>query len=157
MNILFICTHNRCRSAICEAITNNLSDGRLRAFSAGSQPAGEIHPLTLKYLEKRGIPIEGLKSESWDIYFDKNIDVAITVCDSAAAESCPLWLGETHKVHWGLADPSKIEGSEAQVEEAFMALISKVESRIERILQLDLEDPSTANFKETLQQIGQDN
>jgi arsenate reductase len=155
LNILFICTHNRCRSAICEAITNHLSDGRLQAFSAGSQPAGQLHPLTIRYLEKRGISTLGLKSESWDVYFDKNIDVAITVCDSAAAEGCPLWMGDTLRVHWGVSDPSKLEdsSSEAEIEKAFGELMDKVESRIRQVLKLDLDNLSRASIEQQFQEL----
>lgn len=153
MNILFICTHNRCRSIICEAITNRFSDGRLKAFSAGSQPAGEVHPLSLKYLTKRGYSTGGLKSESWDAYSDKDIDVAITVCDSAANESCPLWMGDTTKVHWGLSDPSKVDGTDAEIETAFMQLIDKIESRIQMLLTLNLESLSSDELQQATMKI----
>jgi arsenate reductase (thioredoxin) len=156
LNILYICTHNRCRSAICESITNKLSGGRVQAYSAGSQPAGEIHPLTLKFLEKRGFPTADLKSESWDKYFDKGIDVAITVCDSAASEACPLWMGDTSKLHWGLKDPSKVEGTEIEVEAAFMQLIDRVSLRVERLLEIDLENISPEEFCAALIRIAED-
>lgn len=156
MNILYICTHNRCRSAICESITNKLSGGRVQAYSAGSQPAGEIHPLTLKFLEKRGFPTADLKSESWDKYFDKVIDVAITVCDSAASESCPLWMGDTLKLHWGLKDPSKVKGSEAEIEAAFMRLIDLVQLRIEQLMELDLENLEPEELSLALMLIAED-
>ena len=156
MNILYICTHNRCRSAICESITNKLSGGRVQAYSAGSQPAGEIHPLTLKFLEKRGFPTADLQSESWDKYFDKVIDVAITVCDSAASESCPLWMGDTLKLHWGLKDPSKVKGSEAEIEAAFMRLIDLVQLRIEQLMELDLENLEPEELSLALMLIAED-
>jgi arsenate reductase (thioredoxin) len=156
LNILYICTHNRCRSAICESITNKLSGGRVQAYSAGSQPAGEIHPLTLKFLEKRGFPTADLKSESWDKYSDKDIDVAITVCDSAASESCPLWMGDTLKLHWGLKDPSKVKGSEAEIEAAFMRLIDLVQLRIEQLMELDLENLEPEELSLALMLIAED-
>ncbi len=146
MNILFICTHNRCRSILSEAITNSLSDGRINAYSAGSQPAGEVHPLTLKYLQEKHIPVEGLASKSWD---DMNIspDIVITVCDSAASESCPIWLGNAIKVHWGLPDPSKLQASEDETKEAFFAVMDIIEKRIKKLLALPVETMT----KETLQ------
>ena len=156
MNILFICTHNRCRSIICEAITNALSKGRIKAYSAGSHPAEEVHPLSLKYLEKRGYPTDGLISESWGAYSGKHIDIAITVCDSAANESCPLWMGNTPKAHWGLSDPSKIEGTEAEIEAAFVELIEKVELRIQMLLKLDLESLSPNRLQKALLQIAEE-
>mgnify|MGYP001155092365 CR=1 FL=1 len=155
LKILFICTHNRCRSIICEAITNHISGGRLEAYSAGSQPAGQVHPLSLKYLQNTGFPTDALKSESWDAYANKNIDVAVTLCDSAAEESCPLWMGDTAKVHWGLSDPSKINGSEAEKESAFINLIEEVSSRIQKLLALDFDNLSSAELELALKKIAE--
>lgn len=137
MKILFICTHNRCRSVLCEAITNHVAAGKIRAYSAGSQPAGEIHPWSIKYLRERKIPCEGMKSQSWDDYEWLNPDIVITVCDSAASEVCPLWFGNSVQVHWGLSDPSKLEGSERDIRTAFFALMDVIEARIKRVLTLD--------------------
>ncbi|MBD2859821.1 arsenate reductase ArsC [Spongiibacter sp. KMU-158] len=131
MKILYICTHNRCRSILSEAITNQFAAGVLTARSAGSQPAGEVHPLSLKYLQEAGIATEGLISQSWDELEDFAPDLVVTVCDSAAGESCPLWFGKSLKVHWGLSDPSKLEGSETELAEAFRATISEIKQRVE--------------------------
>ena len=106
MNLLFICTHNRCRSILCEAITNSF-----------------------------------------------NIDIAITVCDSAAGESCPLWLGNAPKVHWGLTDPSKLSGSDAEIEAAFNDCIASIQARIKALLALDLEQLSKTELIASLKQI----
>ena len=138
MNILYICTHNRCRSILSEAITNHLSDGSVQAFSAGSQPAGEVHPLSLKYLAKHGVSTEGLQSQSWDDFESMQPNIVITVCDSAAAEQCPVWFGKTIKLHWGLKDPSKIVGRESEVKKAFEECIATITSRVHELLQLDL-------------------
>ena len=119
MKILYICTHNRCRSILSEAITNHRAAGALIARSAGSQPAGEVHPLSLKYLAEAGIPTRGLKSQSWDEFEDFAPDVVITLCDSAAGESCPLWFGKAIKLHWGLEDPSKLSGDESAIAAEF--------------------------------------
>ncbi len=139
MKILFICTHNRCRSVLSEAITNHLSDGSLQAFSAGSQPVGEVHPLTLKYLQEAGISIDGLASKSWDEFESDQPELVVTVCDSAANEACPVWFGNTIKLHWGLSDPSKIAGSEEDVADAFRSTIKIIHNRINALLALDLD------------------
>lgn len=134
MNILFICTHNRCRSIIAEAVTNHFNHPELKAYSAGSEPSGQVHPLSLKYLEQQGINTDGLKSQSWDEYNDLSIDLAITVCDSAAGESCPLWMGKTSKIHWGLTDPSRIDGSDDEIEQGFLNLITIIQNRIQALI-----------------------
>lgn len=153
MKFLFICTHNRCRSILSEAITNHLAEGRITAYSAGSQPVGQVHPLSLKYLEARGISTEGLQSQSWDDFEDVSPDVVITVCDNAANEACPVWFGDTVKVHWGLPDPSKLEGTEAEVEAAFFAVMDTIEQRIRKVLALDLASLSSEELQTALQTI----
>lgn len=136
MKILYICTHNRCRSILSEAITNHLSNGQIQAFSAGSQPSGEVHPLSIRYLQEKGIETAGLKSQSWDDFEAEQPDVVVTVCDSAANESCPVWFGDTVKVHWGLPDPSKLQGSEEEVRKAFYAVMATIERRVSRLLDI---------------------
>lgn len=131
MKILYICTHNRCRSILSEAITNQTATGVLEARSAGSQPAGEVHPLSLRYLREAGYDTAGLKSESWEDFDAFKPDVVITVCDSAAGEACPLWMGNTMKLHWGLEDPSKLESTESEQAEAFKQTIALIERRVQ--------------------------
>lgn len=133
MKLLYICTHNRCRSILSEAITNSLAGDLIIARSAGSQPADEVHPLSLKYLRQMGYPVTGLRSESWHNFAQFQPDVVITVCDSAAGEACPAYFGNSIKIHWGMADPSKIEGKASEQEEAFMACIDEIVRRV-RIL-----------------------
>lgn len=131
MNILFICTHNRCRSILAESIAKHISaqgSQQLHAYSAGSHPEGMVHPMSLHYLRERNINTNGLKSQSWDDFSHADIDIAITVCDNAAGETCPLYLGGALKVHWPLPDPSKLEG-EAQ-EDAFHQVIKVLEKRL---------------------------
>lgn len=137
MKILFICTHNRCRSVLGEAITNHIGKGHVIARSAGSQPVGEVHPLSLQFLTERKISTEGLCSQSWDEHESFAPDVVFTVCDSAAAETCPVWFGDTIKVHWGLPDPSKLEGDEATMRALFFAVMDVIEERARKLLQLD--------------------
>ena len=98
MKVLYICTHNRCRSILSEAITNHFSEGKIMAKSAGSQPVGEVHPLSIKYLQEAGIATDGLRSQSWDEFEAFAPDLVVTVCDSAAGEACPLWFGKSLKV-----------------------------------------------------------
>lgn len=133
MKILYICTHNRCRSILSEAITNHIAADVIDARSAGSQPVGEVHPLSLKYLNEANIDTAGLQSQSWDEFEEFAPDVVVTVCDSAAGESCPVWFGSTIKIHWGLADPSKLSGSEEEVATAFRTCISTITKRVEAL------------------------
>lgn len=156
MKILYICTHNRCRSILSEAITNHLAKGKLKAFSAGSQPVGQVHPLSLKYLAEKGISIEGLKSQSWDDFAVEQPDIVVTVCDSAASETCPVWIGDTVKVHWSLPDPSKLQGSEAEVRDAFYAVMKTIEQRLQKLLALELESLTKADLQAQLNQLIQE-
>ncbi|RLQ22151.1 arsenate reductase ArsC [Seongchinamella sediminis] len=134
MKLLFVCTHNRCRSIIAEAVCNHLGGEAIEARSAGSQPSGEVHPLSLRYLQEAGINTGGLRSQSWDEHEDWQPDVVITVCDQAAGEQCPLWFGRSLRVHWGLEDPSRLEGSEEEVATAFRHTIDLLRRRCEQLL-----------------------
>lgn len=138
MKLLFICTHNRCRSILAEAIARHC--GGFVTASAGSAPAGVVHPLTLQYLTAAQIPIDGLCSQSWDELEGFNPDVVVTVCDSAAKEACPLWFGQSLQVHWGLPDPSKVVGTEEEVARAFCSLIDELKRRIKLLKATGLED-----------------
>ncbi|MDC8830282.1 arsenate reductase ArsC [Alteromonas gilva] len=136
MKILYICTHNRCRSILSEAVTNQLAGGVINAQSAGSQPAGVVHPLSVKYLEQAGYNTDGLQSQSWDEFESFAPDIVVTVCDSAAGESCPVWFGNSIKVHWGLSDPSKVVGSDKDIETAFNQCIALIEGRVKALITL---------------------
>ncbi len=131
--ILFVCTHNRCRSVLGEVIANTKHSDVFEAYSAGSAPAGEVHPLTLHYLQARSFPVAGLQSQSWDDFEDEGLDLVITVCDSAANETCPLWMGETHRLHWGMPDPSRVEGSEQEVESAFYDVMDALDAKLSEL------------------------
>lgn len=150
LKVLFICTHNRCRSVLFEALTNQLANGRIIAQSAGSSPAGEIHPGTLKHLAAKGIDTSTLRSKSWDECESFSPDLVVTVCDSAAGEMCPVWFGLAQKLHWGLSDPSAVKESEEQ-DNAFSQTMSEIETRVNRILaELDSAESVealTANLK----------
>ncbi|WP_086931992.1 arsenate reductase ArsC [Agarilytica rhodophyticola] len=138
MKVLYICTHNRCRSILSEAITNHMANGKLNAASAGSQPAGEVHPLTLKYLQEKNIATANLVSQSWDQYQTIQPDIVMTVCNSAAGETCPVWFGNTIKVHWPLPDPSKVVGNEKVIRDSFFAVMETIEQRVQALLALEL-------------------
>lgn len=134
LKLLFVCTHNRCRSILCEALARHLGGGRVAAFSAGSRPAGEVHPDTIAKLAARGIDTRGLISQSWDDFADLAPDAVITVCDDAAAEPCPVWMGPAIKVHWGLPDPSRITEGPLR-DAAFAAVMDTIEDRLRRLLE----------------------
>ena len=154
-SILFICTHNRCRSVLSEAITNHIAGGKITAYSAGSQPAGVVHPDTLKHLDAMGIDTSNLKSQSWEDFAELGPDLVVTVCDSAANEACPIWMGGSRKLHWGLTDPSKMEGSEEEVSTAFKDVIATIERRIKALLALDLSDLDSDDAKTALAAIAE--
>lgn len=137
MKILYLCTHNRCRSILCEAITNQIASPLLHGYSAGSQPAGAVHPATIAELHFRGYDTRGLASQSWDTYADSDIDLVVTVCDSAAAESCPLWLGDTPTVHWPLPDPTA-QTSEQACAELFDQVVTTIVARVDAMLEAGL-------------------
>ena len=131
MKLLFICTHNRCRSILSEAITNQRARGILTAASAGSAPVDAVHPLTLRFLQERGYDTAGLVSQSWVDLEAFEPDCVITVCDTAAGEACPLWMSDVEKVHWGLPDPSRVDGDDETVRAAFMAVIDRIELKVD--------------------------
>ena len=153
MNVLFICTHNRCRSVLSEVIFNQLTSDGFQFFSAGSQPVGQVHPLSIKYLGQAQFDPTGVASQSWNDFADAEIDVTITVCDSAANEVCPIWMGNALKLHWPLADPSKIEGSEEDIRQAFMDVINQIKQRVAIFMGIDFESMSKAEIKKELQAI----
>ena len=134
-NILFLCTGNSCRSILAEVILNHVGKERFKAYSAGSFPTGKVNPDSLSALEKHGLPITGLSSQSWHDFSNINFDLVITVCDNAAGEVCPLYLGKAIKAHWGIADPDKVVGENR--ESAFEKAFKQMELRIDKMLKLD--------------------
>lgn len=137
MNILFLCTGNSCRSILAEATFNALAPEGMHAVSAGSKPAGYVHPRSLALLAKEGIPTEGYSSKSWN---DLPIvpDIVITVCGSAAGETCPAYLGNVIRAHWGVEDPAKASGTDTEVDAAFALAYRILRIRIEAFLALPL-------------------
>lgn len=149
MKVLYICTHNRCRSILSEAITNHIGAGVIQAKSAGSQPSGEVHPSSIRFLELADYSTNDLTSKSWDDLADFEPDVIFTVCDAAAGEACPLWFGQSLKLHWGLADPSKLTGSEEDIAQAFNTCIQTIERRVEQLV--DIAKLAPSEWKHALQ------
>lgn len=154
MKILFICTHNRCRSILSESISNKIGAGQIEARSAGSQPVGAVHPLSLKYLSEAGYPTAGLRSQSWDEFEDFAADLIVTVCDAAAGEACPVYFGDSLKLHWGLADPSKVEGSDLEKEQAFLRCIEEIAVRAEQLKVLASQDHNKDTLRAALHALG---
>ena len=144
MNVLFLCTGNSCRSILGEATFNHLAPAGWRAMSAGSKPAGYVHPRSLALLEKEGISTAGYHSKSWDNLIDKDglpvtTDIVITVCGSAAGEACPAYLGNVLRTHWGVEDPAHATGTDAEIDAAFRHAYRILRKRIEAFLALPLE------------------
>jgi arsenate reductase len=138
MNVLFLCTGNSCRSILGEATFNHLAPAGWRAMSAGSKPAGYVHLRSLALLERVGIASDGYLSKSWDA-LPATPDIVITVCASAAGETCPAYLGPVLRTHWGVDDPAHATGTDAQIDAAFMTAYRILRARIEAFLALPLE------------------
>ena len=129
--VLVLCTGNSCRSIIAEALINTLGTGRYEAVSAGSNPAGFVHPKSIETLKRHKIDSSHPTSKSWDEFADQHFDLVITVCDAAAAESCPAFLGKHEKLHWSTPDPAKATGTEEEVNAAFDEAFNLLKQRIE--------------------------
>lgn len=138
MNVLFLCTGNSCRSILGEATFNRVAPAGWRAMSAGSQPAGYVHPRSLALLAREGIATEGYYSKSWD-NLPATPDIVITVCASAAGETCPAFLGPVMRTHWGVEDPAHATGSDEEIDAAFMKAYRILRARIEAFLALPLD------------------
>ena len=154
LKILILCTGNSCRSILAEALLNHLAGDRFKAFSAGSHPTGKVNPHALATLKRHGIPVEGFSSQSWDEFEGKGIDIAITVCDSAAGEVCPVYLNSTVRAHWGLPDPAHVTGNQEVIEAVFESTYAALEKRIRQLLALPVETMPRAELTEALNKIG---
>lgn len=154
MKVLFLCTANSCRSILAEALFNHLAPAGMHAYSAGSQPRGEVNPLSIAALQRAGISTLGLASKSTEAHVDLAPDFVITVCDKAAGEACPVFFGPATKAHWGLADPSELPGNTAEREAAFDATLAHIERRITAFLTLPFEQLDGDRLKAELNRIG---
>jgi arsenate reductase (thioredoxin) len=156
-NVLFLCTGNSARSVLAEAILNKLGAGKFRAFSAGSQPKGRVNPYTIRLLESLGYDTSGFRSKSWDEFArdgEPKFDFVFTVCDSAAAESCPVWPGQPMTAHWGIADPAEATGSEAEIMQAFREAYRLLNQRIGAFAALPLRSLDQMTLAHRLRDIG---
>lgn len=133
VKVLVLCTGNSCRSIMAEALINALRPGRYQAVSAGSHPAGYVHPKSLETLKRHGIDPGEPRSKSWNEFAGQSFDLVITVCDQAAGESCPLFQGAPTKMHWGTPDPAKAIGSDAEINAAFDEAFMMLKRRIEEL------------------------
>jgi arsenate reductase (thioredoxin) len=155
MNVLFLCTGNSCRSILAEATFNHLAPAGWKAMSAGSRPAGYVHPRSLALLEREGIATAGLVSKSWDA-LPAAPDIVVTVCASAAGEACPAYLGPVLRTHWGVDDPAHAAGTDAEIDAAFASAYRILRHRIAALLALPLADLAAdpVRLKAELDRIG---
>jgi arsenate reductase len=156
-NVLFLCTGNSARSILAEALVNFLGRGEFRAFSAGSFPKGQVHPLAIELLQGMNFPTEGLRSKSWDEFATADaprLDFIFTVCDNAAGEVCPIWPGKPMTAHWGIADPAGVEGSDTKKRAAFRQALAELEARIKLFVSLPIESLDRMTLQQELRAIG---
>jgi len=156
-NVLFLCTGNSARSIMGEVLLNHWGKGRFRGFSAGSQPKGDVHPLTLELLRGMKLPTEGLRSKSWSEFAEPDspkMDFVFTVCDQAAAETCPIWPGQPMTAHWGVPDPASVKGSEAEKTAAFRDAYQRLDARIKLFMSLPFDKLERMALKREVDKIG---
>jgi arsenate reductase (thioredoxin) len=157
LNVLFLCTGNSARSIMAEVILNRAGQGKFRAFSAGSQPKGEVHPYALDLLRKLHYDVTGLRSKSWLEFAAADapkLDFVFTVCDNAAAEVCPVWPGQPMPAHWGVPDPAAAAGTEAEKRFAFADSLRMLTNRINIFVSLPLERLDQLSLQRRLDAIG---
>lgn len=156
-NVLFLCTGNSARSILAEAVMNHVGQGRFEAYSAGSNPRGDVHPMTLEALRKVGISTEGLRSKAWDEFAvpgAPRMDFVFTVCDNAAGEVCPVWPGQPMTAHWGIEDPAAVEGPAFKQQAAFEDALRFMRNRIAAFMSLPLTSIDRMSLTSKLQGIG---
>lgn len=156
-NVLFLCTGNSARSIMAEALLNAVGRGRFRAYSAGSYPKGEVHPLAQELVRKNRLPVEELRSKSWDEFARPGapqLDFVFTVCDNAAGEVCPVWPGQPVTAHWGIPDPAATTGPEDVRRKAFFAAYNQLSHRISILVNLPLASLDRPGLQRKLDEIG---
>jgi protein-tyrosine-phosphatase len=156
-NVLFLCTGNSARSILAESLLSHWGHARFRAFSAGSFPKGQVHPLAIEVLRWANLPTEGLRSKSWDEFAGADappIDFVITVCDNAAGEVCPLWPGQPMTAHWGIADPAAVDGDAEKVA-AFRAALAELAARMKLFVNIPIESLDRFALQQAVRGIGQ--
>jgi arsenate reductase len=156
-NVLFLCTGNSARSIMAEAILNHKGKGAFTAFSAGSHPSGAVRPEALKKIASADIPIEGLRSKSWDEFAQPGapeMNFVFTVCDNAANEACPYWRGQPMTAHWGIPDPAAVEGTPEEIDRAYSSAFATLDRRITLFLSLPLATLENMSIQEEIKRIG---
>ena len=156
-NVLFLCTGNSARSIMAEAILNRLGQNKFHAFSAGSFPKEEVHPLTLDLLSKQNYPTGDLKPKSWDVFDETggpDMDFVFTVCDRAAEETCPVWPGQPMTAHWGFPDPAAFEGADAEKRAYFADVFRMINQRLEIFVNLPFDALDRLTLKKRLDEMG---
>ena len=157
-NILFICTGNSARSILAECILNREGQGRFKAYSAGSHPAGKVHPLALDVLRQMNYPTDQLRSKDWQEFAEPGapaMDFAFTVCDKAAGEVCPVWPGQPMTAHWGFQDPAAFEGPEVEHRALFLEIFKQINFRIGIFVSLPMASLDRLSLQKRLNEIGQ--
>jgi protein-tyrosine-phosphatase len=156
-NVLFLCTGNSARSIMAEAILNRLGAGKFNAYSAGSQPKGQVHPETIRLLQGLDYDISGFRSKSWNEFARPgapSLDFVFTVCDNAAGETCPLWPGQPMTAHWGVPDPAQADGTSAEIALAFKDAYRLLQQRIGVFTALPLRSLDRLSLQSKLKEIG---
>jgi protein-tyrosine-phosphatase len=157
-NVLFLCTGNSARSIMAEALLNSLGLGRFVAFSAGSHPKGQVHPLALDLLRRNHFPTDHMRSKSWDEFAAPDsppLDFVFTVCDHAAKEVCPIWPGQPMTAHWGIQDPAAVEGTAEEKARAFNIAFRELDGRLKIFTSLPLDKLDRVALKKRLDAIGE--
>jgi protein-tyrosine-phosphatase len=157
-NVLFLCTGNSARSIMAEALLNFWGQGRFRAYSAGSFPKGQLHPLTIETLRRSRLPTDGLRSKSWNEFGSASapeMQFVFTVCDDVAAEVCPVWPGQPITAHWGVEDPAAVTGSDDDKAHAFTRVFRELDARIKIFTSLRLDQLDRLALQKHLDEIGQ--
>ncbi|WP_430421594.1 arsenate reductase ArsC [Methylibium petroleiphilum] len=156
-NVLFVCTHNSARSILAEGLLNHAGDRRFKAYSAGSQPAGAVNPFALLTLSRMGIPVDGYRSKDWSEFSRPGapeMDFVFTVCDNAAGEVCPVWPGQPMTGHWGVPDPSAVQGSDEEKARAFWDTAVILKRRIDLMLTLPMASLDRLAIQREIRAIG---
>ena len=156
-NVLFLCTRNSARSIIAEALLNARGRGQFHAYSAGSHPKGEVHPLALNLIRENRMPVDGLRSKNWDEFAQPGaprMDFVFTVCDNAAGEICPVWPGQPMTALWGIPDPAAVEGCDEEKRKAFLTTFAQLGNRISLFINLPLARLDRLSMQKKLAAIG---
>ena len=156
-HVLFLCTGNSARSILAEALINHWGKGRFTGYSAGSRPVGRVNPIAIELLQHMQLPIEGLRSKSWDEFAAPGapqLDFVFTVCDNAAGEQCPFWPGQPMTAHWGVLDPAAVQGTETEKWLAFRKAFRELENRIRIFVNLKISSLDRLSLQNRLLEIG---